>query len=137
MVMKKIFSKIIVALALVAGPLALTGCDNEDNWVEEQVVIKGDGVANHELTIEIGSQLQLRAVKDFVVHGTGLEWITSDPSVVSISQNGLIQAVGLGDAIITVRTTGAEISDEGRIVVHVVNVSVGLVDDQVDQSEAE
>jgi uncharacterized protein YjdB len=135
--MKNIFSKILMAVALVVAPLAMSSCDNEDNWAVEQVVIKGEGISNKMGTIEIGQTLQLKAVRDFFVNGQGLAWKSSDESVATVDQNGLVKAVGVGEVVITAYTTGAKLSDSGEVTLYVVNQGIGLIDDQIDQSEAE
>ena len=134
---KNIFSKILMAVALVVAPLAMSSCDNEDNWAVEQVVIKGEGISNKMGTIEIGQTLQLKAVRDFFVNGQGLAWKSSDESVATVDQNGLVKAVGVGEVVITAYTTGAKLSDSGEVTLYVVNQGIGLIDDQIDQSEAE
>ena len=135
--MKNIFSKILMAVALVVAPLAMSSCDNEDNWAAEQVVIKGEGISNKMGTIEIGQTLQLKAVRDFFVNGQGLAWKSSDESIATVDQNGLVKAVGVGEVVITAYTTGAKLSDSGEVTLYVVNQGIGLIDDQIDQSEAE
>ena len=126
-----------MAVAVVMAPLALSSCDNEDNWAVEQVVIKGEGISNKMGTIEVGQTLQLKAVRNFFVNGQGLAWKSSDESVATVDQNGLVRAVGVGEVIITAYTTGASESDSGEITLYVVNLGFGFVDDQLDQSEAE
>lgn len=134
---KNIFSKILMAVALVVAPLAMSSCDNEDNWAAEQVIIKGEGIKNKMGTIEIGQTLQLKAVRDFFVNGQGLAWKSSDESIATVDQNGLVKAVGVGEVVITAYTTGAKLSDSGEVTLYVVNQGIGLIDDQIDQSEAE
>ena len=134
---KNIFSKILMAVALVVAPLAMSSCDNEDNWAVEQVVIKGEGIKNKMGTIEIGQTLQLKAVRDFFVNGQGLAWKSSDPEIATVDQNGVLTAIKAGEVTITAYTTGGKVSDEGHLTVIVVNTGIGLVDDQLDQSDAE
>lgn len=135
---KNIFCKILMALAVVVMPLALTGCDNEDVWAYP-VLVRGDGVNinTHELTIEKGKTLQLTAQRDLVTHGQGMAWKSSDPEIATVDQNGLLTAIKAGEVKITAYTTGGKVSDEGYLFVTVVNPSVGVVDDQLDQSDAE
>ena len=136
--MKNIFSKILVAVALVVAPFALTGCDNEDVWAYP-ILVRGEGVNinTHELTIEKGKTLQLTAQRDFVTHGQGLAWKSSDPEIATVDQNGLLTAIKAGEVKITAYTTGGKVSDEGYLFVKVVNTGIGLVNDELDQSEAE
>ena len=135
---KNIFSKILVAVALVVAPFALTGCDNEDVWAYP-ILVRGEGVNinTHELTIEKGKTLQLTAQRDFVTHGQGMAWKSSDPEIATVDQNGLLTAIKAGEVKITAYTTGGKVSDEGYLFVKVVNTGIGLVNDELDQSEAE
>lgn len=136
--MKKIFSKILVAMAVVVMPLALTGCDNEDVWAYP-ILVRGEGVniSTHELTIEKGNTLQLIAQRDYITHGQGMAWKSSDPEIATVDQNGVLTAIKAGEVKITAYTTGGKVSEEGYLFVTVVNTGIGLIDDQIDQSEAE
>lgn len=134
---KSIFSKILMAVALVVMPFALSSCDNEDNWLSEAVTISGQGVAHHAATIEVGQTLQLKATRGVLIPGTGFEWSSSDPAVATIDQNGLVTALSNGEVTITATTTGNAVVNHGSITIYVLGSSIGLVDDQIDQSEAE
>jgi uncharacterized protein YjdB len=134
---KNIFSKILMAVALVVAPLAMSSCDNEDNWAGEPILITGEGVHARMLTIEKGNTLQLVAQRDFITHGNGMAWKSSDPEIATVDQNGVLTAIKVGEVTITAYTTGGKVSDEGHLTVIVVNTGIGLIDDQIDQSEAE
>ena len=118
-------------------PLALSSCDNEDNFYTEAVTISGPGVVHHAATIEVGQTLQLKASRGILIPGKGFSWASSDPAVASIDQNGLVTALANGEVTITASTTGSSVINHGSITIYVVGSSVGLVDDQIDQSEAE
>ena len=135
--MKNIFSKILMAVALVVAPLAMSSCDNEDNWAGEPILITGEGVHARLLTIEKGNTLQLVAQRDFITHGNGMAWKSSDPEIATVDQNGKLNEIKAGEVTITAYTTGAKVSDEGHLTVIVVNTGIGLVDDLLDQSDAE
>ena len=135
--MKNIFSKILMAVAVVVAPLAMSSCDNEDNWAGEPILITGEGVHARLLTIEKGNTLQLVAQRDFITHGNGMAWKSSDPEIATVDQNGVLTAIKAGDVTITAYTTGGKVSDEGHLTVIVVNTGIGLVDDELDQSDAE
>ena len=126
-----------MALAVVVAPLALSSCDNEDNFWTEAVTISGPGVAHHEATIEMGQTLQLKAATGILVTGKDFKWESSDPSVATIDQNGLVTALTTGEVIITARTTGSDISYMGQITLYVVSQSLSVISDDIDQSEAE
>ena len=134
---KTIFSKIFVALAVVTASLTLGSCSNEDNFWSTAVSISGTGVANHQATIVKGSTLQLTAHLGLLAGGTGYEWTSTNPEVATVDQNGLVKAVEVGETTIIAETTGCEVTYLGEITIYVVNQSLGLVDDQIDQSEAE
>jgi uncharacterized protein YjdB len=135
--MKNIFSKIAVAVTLMVVSLALGGCSNEDNYWTEAVTISGTGVAHHEVTMELGQTLQLEAKTGILVDGKTFEWTSSNPEVATIDQNGLVRAVSLGFTTITARAINIDSSYTGQIILYVANASIGLVDDRLDQSEAE
>lgn len=135
--MKNIFSKIAIAVTLMVVSLALGGCSNEDNYWTEAVTISGTGVAHHQVTIELGQTLQLEAKTGILVDGNTFEWTSSNPEVATIDQNGLVRAVGFGFTTITARAINIDSSYKGQIILYVANASIGLVDDQIDQSEAE
>ena len=134
---KNIFSKILVAVALVAAPIAMSSCSNEDNFWTEAVTISGQGVQHHEATIVKGETLQLRAITGILVYGNGFTWSSSNTEVATVDQNGLVKALKAGETTISAETINEEVRNTGSIRLTVVNLGVGQVDDQIDQSEAE
>ena len=126
-----------MAVAIVLAPLALSSCDNEDNWLSEAVTISGPGVVHHEVTLEAGQTLQLKATKGILISGTGFSWTSSDPAVATVDQNGLVTAIAAGQVTITAATTGSSVISFGAITLNVLGSTISVVDDQIDQSEAE
>ena len=126
-----------MAVAIVLAPLALSSCDNEDNWFGEGVTISGPGVVHHEVTLEAGQTLQLSATKGALIAGSGFSWTSSDPAIATVDQNGLVKALAAGEVTITCSTTGSDVITNGSITIYVLGSSIALVDDQIDQSEAE
>ena len=135
--MKHIFSKILMAVAIVVAPLALSSCDNEDNWFGGGVIISGPGGVHHEVTLEAGQTLQLSATKGALIAGKGFAWTSSDPAIATVDQNGLVTAIAAGEVTITCSTTGSDVITNGSITIYVLGSSIALVDDLIDQSEAE
>lgn len=126
-----------MAVAIVLAPLALSSCDNEDNWLSEAVTISGPGVVHHEVTLEAGQTLQLSATKGALIAGSGFSWTSSEPAIATVDQNGLVTALAAGEVTITCSTTGSDVITNGSITIYVLGSSIALVDDQIDQSEAE
>ena len=91
------------------------------------------GIPNHTLNIEIGSAYQV----SFSAGNRALEWQSMDESVVTVTQDGLLTAVGLGEARITVYPVEGDVRNGNYIIVTVTDKSISVVDDAIDQSEAE
>lgn len=134
---KNMIHKMMTAVMLLAVVVLVSSCEsNADNalWWSDIYSISGPGVTNHAVTLEIGQTLQLSATPDT----KGLEWFTNNESVAVVSENGLVTAIGVGQAYITVYPKEFESSANGNyVVVTVINKSDGFVDDSIDQSEAE
>ena len=69
--------------------------------------------------------------------GKTLQWESKNESVVAVDQNGLLTAVGLGEARITIYPVEGEINNGNYIDVTVTDKGISFVDDAIDQSEAE
>ena len=103
---------------------------------DEQTMISGitiHGITNHALSMEIGDTYQVNASAG----GRALEWESKDESVVTVTQDGLLKAVGLGEATITIYPVEGDLTNGNYIIVTVTDKSIGFVDDAIDQSEAE
>lgn len=134
---KTILSKLTTALLLTVTVSLLSACySSEDNaiWWSDIVVIHGKGVANHAVTLEIGQTVQLTAEPA----DRGLDWATDNSQVATVSADGVVTAVGLGQAVITVYPKEFDGMANGNYVtVTVTDKNIGFVDDQIDQEEAE
>lgn len=132
---KNMISKLVAALVLLTAATLLSGCDNKDNEIWWSDVPNIYGAQNHAAMLELGQTLQLSAT---TADGKAVVWESSDESVATVDQNGLVTAIALGEATITVYPKEYEGAANGNyIVVTVVNNSIGFVDDEIDQSEAE
>ena len=134
---KAIFGKWQTAIMLLAVVSLLSACHSvEDNaiWWSDIVTIHGEGVANHAVTLEIGQTVQLTAEPA----DRGLDWASNNVQVATVSEDGLVTAVGMGEAVVTVYPKYFEgVANGNYIVVTVVENSIGFVDDKIDQEEAE
>ncbi len=73
---------------------------------EEEPVFPDNVILNEQnVTLAIGDTLQLTAeITPDTVNQKGLSWMSSDPGIVSVDQNGLLTAKGNGEADVTVST---------------------------------
>lgn len=132
---KNMISKLVAALMLLTTATLLSSCENKDNAIWWSDVPYIDGTQNHAAVLELGQTLQLSAT---TADGKAVVWESSDESVATVDQNGLVTAIALGEATITVYPKEYEgVANGNYIVVTVVNNSIGFVDDEIDQSEAE
>ena len=68
-------------------------------------------ISDEELTLSVGKTYQLEVtVLPSAATDKTVKWTTSDSSVVKVSENGLLTAVGAGTAIITVKSVDGEIT---------------------------
>ena len=134
---KNMINKMITAVMLLAAVVLMSACaSNADNaiWWSDVMTIHGEGVANHAVTMEIGQSIQLTASPD----DKGLNWQSDNESVAFVSESGLLSALSLGNALVTVYPKEIETAANGNYLnVTVIDVGFGFVDDALDQSEAE
>ena len=134
---KNMINKMITAVMLLAAVVLTSSCySNADNglWWSEVMTIHGEGVANHAVTMEIGQSIQLSTE---AVEG-GVDWKSDNESVAFVSESGLLSALSLGNALVTVYPKEIETAANGNYLnVTVIDVGFGFVDDALDQSEAE
>ena len=134
---KNMINKMITAVMLLAAVVLMSSCySNEDNalWWSDVMTIHGEGVANHAVTMELGQSIQLTTSP---VEG-GVDWKSDNESVAFVSESGLLSALSLGEALITVYPKVIESAANGNYInVTVVDVGFGFIDDAIDQSEAE
>ena len=129
--------KLTTALLLAAAVSLLGACHSaEDNAIawSDIASVRGEGVANHAVTLEIGQAVRLTAEPA----DRGLDWATDNAQVATVSAGGVVTAVGLGRAVVTVYPKEYDgIANGNYVVVTVVDRSIGFVDDRIDQEEAE
>ena len=138
---KNIFSKILVAAAMLLSATALTSCDalaNLDNGTFlGDMVISGPGVSDHKLTIEMESTVQLKCAEKF----SGMNevvWTSLDESIVKVDERtGVITPVAPGTAMVKAYTDTENVRQGDYVLVTVVGKSLVVVGDALDQSLAD
>jgi len=130
--MKQKYLKIIkVSLVFALTIVTLSACDHRDNYIFWSDITSIEGAKNHAVTLEIGQTVQLSAYPKKEEQ----KWYTSNPKVATVTQNGLVEAIGTGEAIISVYpATGG---NGNYVIATVIHKSIMFVDDHIDQSEAE
>ena len=89
-----------------SGNSPLSSCTLITSETEPGVILRQTALS---LTVGDTSQLSARIIKDEDEEKT-LEWSSSDPTVASVSNDGLVTAVGKGTARITVQTVSGKYS---------------------------
>ena len=138
---KNIFSKLIVALAMVVSATVLSSCDtfaNLDNGTFlGDMVISGPGVSDHKLTIEMESTVQLKCAEKF----SGMNdvvWTSLDESIVKVdARSGVITPVAPGTATVKAYTDTENVRQGDYVVITVIPKSLSIISDAIDQSLAD
>ena len=85
---------------------------------DQRVDVSGVSLNYEDETLSKGNTLQLIAdVSPSDATDKTVSWITSDPTVAEVDNNGLVTAVNCGTATITVKTTDKEFTDSCEITV--------------------
>jgi len=138
--------KFMTMLAIAATAITLTACgEEEDNpvpAVPEIYIISTDtttaGQPVAKTTLAAGATLQLTPI---VTHqepeDVEIVWETSDAQVVTVTETGLVKAVGKGVATITVSANYYLPPLTATLTIEVVDDLIDIDDQPVDQHEAE
>ena len=112
-----------VVLALQAGTATITAKSADGGASAECVLtvtcdVKGVSLTDHNITIKVGAESQLGAV---VYPGRATEksvsWTSSDPTVATVDETGIVKGVASGVAVIEVKTTDGGFTDKCNVVV--------------------
>ena len=126
----------------------LISCDKNDNPVSDDVSdkdvvsisgleIKANGLDNGEITMVVGESIQLSSIiYPADASEVKVTWTSSDESVVTVSGTGLMTAVKSGNATVTLQSV-VKPDIKATIEVHVIDGTVDVNNDPVDQSQAE
>lgn len=130
--MKKLSKKIVVISLIFAFVLSLTACGVNINSIGLPTELALDKGETELLAVEYGAEDE--ATEEKIAEAAAkltLEWSSSDESVATVGQDGLVTAVGAGTANITVGIKDANIQS-----VCDVTVSVPLESIKTDESLA-
>lgn len=118
--MSKFVKKIFVVSLVLAFALSLVGCGVNITSIglpTDVTLIKGDA---QQLEINYGTEKEATQEKiEEAAAKLTLIWTSSDDSVATVDANGLVTAVGAGEADITVSIDGANIQSVCHVVVTV------------------
>ena len=141
--MKKIF-RIFVIVVMMGFVPVMTSCQGlvdaivgtEDNPSTTPtashitgITLSGEGIVNGELKIN-------KSLMPSDTQETDVNWTSSDASVVSVSTTGQITALKPGTAVVTV-TSSIDTSKYASVTVFVLDGSLDINEDPVDQSKAD
>ncbi len=121
-----------VVLALQAGTATITA-KSADGGVSAECAltvtcdVKGVSLTDHNITIKVGAESQLGAV---VYPGRATDksvsWASSDPTVATVDETGIVKGVASGVAVIEVKTADGVFTDKCNVVVESNVQSVAL-----------
>jgi hypothetical protein len=138
---KNIFSKILVAVAMVATTGVFSSCDAFANLANGtflgDMVISGPGVSDHKLTIEMESTVQLKCAEKF----SGMNdvvWTSLDESIVKVDERtGVITPVAPGTAMVKAYTDTEPVRQGDYVMITVIPKSLNVIGDALNQSLAD
>jgi len=138
---KNIFSKILVAVAMVATTGVFSSCDAFANLANGtflgDMVISGPGVSDHKLTIEMESTVQLKCAEKF----SGMNdvvWYSLDESIVKVDERtGVITPVAPGTAMVKAYTDTEPVRQGDYVMITVIPKSLNVIGDALNQSLAD
>lgn len=118
--MKKLSKKIVVISLIFAFVLSLTACGVNITSIGLPTELTLDKGATEQLTVSYGTEDE--ATEEKIAEAAAkltLEWSSSDESVATVGQDGLVTAVGAGTANITVGIKDANIQSVCAVTVKV------------------
>ena len=102
--MKK-FLSVLLSCVMCCTALAATGCSDEESSSSSSVPVETEAHVELKSASEIltlGDKVEMTASYNEIA-GETISWSSSNPSVVSVDANGVIEALKVGKATITAR----------------------------------
>ena len=139
--MKKTINRLFTVAVIMGSIMLFGGCkelSNYDNgFMLLDVVISGPGVSNHAAMVEMESTLQLSAQEKYDGM-TDMIWKSEDESIAKVDyKTGLVTPVAPGTVKITAYTDTKDVRQGDYIMITVVGKSLSVINDALDQSQAE
>ena len=105
------FFKTILAGALAAAMILGVGCKKSPSGAKVAVTAFSLSATSLELKIDETNQLDVLFFPENAADYPKLIWESDDDKVVTVSQEGLVTAVGVGTAVVTARTNDGSLSE--------------------------
>ena len=105
------FFKTIMVGALAAAMILGTGCKKAPSGAKVTVTAFSLSATSLELKIDETNQLDVLFFPENAADYPKLIWESDDDKVVTVSQEGLVTAVGVGTAVVTARTNDGSLSE--------------------------
>ncbi len=105
------FKTIMVGAFAVAMILGVAGCKKAPSGVKVTVTAFSLSATSLELKIDETNQLDVLFFPENAADYPKLIWESDDDKVVTVSQEGLVTAVGVGTAVVTARTNDGSLSE--------------------------
>ena len=105
------FFKTILAGALAAAMILGVGCKKAPSGAKVTVTAFSLSATSLELKIEETKQLDVLFFPENAADYPKLIWESDNDKVVTVSQEGLVTAVGVGEAVVTARTNDGSLSE--------------------------
>lgn len=122
---------------VIYNPVADTGDilnANKDNWQDdlpEQVFVSGVKINQEEITLEIDSEEQLLSnVLPIDATIQLVEWTSQDETIATVTNEGVVKAIGEGETTIQVSTVDGGFLAECKVIVKSIRVKGDVNEDQ-------
>ena len=134
---RKLIPVVAFSAILALGIPALTSCGNDDPVVET-VPVESVELTGSKTTLKVGETTQLEAkISPETATNKGIKYTVSPEGVVSVSSNGLVTALKVGEATVTVTTVDGGKTDSITFKVEDNNVAVSSVELTIDKTSIE
>src|SRR5215510_16252550 len=92
-------------LALTAALAAAIGCTADSTTPQSDDIVSSISITMSPSTLTVGQTVQAGAVArdatGATLSGVTMQWSSSNPAVITVSQTGLVTAAGVGTASVT------------------------------------